>query len=107
MSNGPEFFQTRMGMRFFEAEVPRFLKAVERIADALAAMAPEGGTGKREPQRCKIEWWNRAGEHVVKTYEFASEAEMKAFLKGAGESTDWSEFLVRVQGRDADYDTAF
>ena len=33
--SGPEFFQTRMGQKFYEADVPRMIKALERIADAL------------------------------------------------------------------------
>jgi len=32
---GPEFFQTVMGHRFYEGDVPRLVKALERIADAL------------------------------------------------------------------------
>ena len=35
MGNGPEFFQTIMGKKFYEADVPRALRALERIADAL------------------------------------------------------------------------
>lgn len=35
MATGPEFFQTRMGMRFFEVEVPRIVSALERIAAAM------------------------------------------------------------------------
>lgn len=31
----PEFFQTGMGQKFFEGTVPRIVKALERIADAL------------------------------------------------------------------------
>jgi hypothetical protein len=30
-----EFFQTRMGKKFYDADVPRITKALERIADAL------------------------------------------------------------------------
>lgn len=37
MSTGPEFFQTMMGRKFFDADVPRFLRVLERIADALEA----------------------------------------------------------------------
>jgi hypothetical protein len=29
------FFQTMMGKKFFEADVPRLVKALERIAEAL------------------------------------------------------------------------
>ncbi len=32
-----DFFQTRMGQKFYEADVPRIAKALERIADALEA----------------------------------------------------------------------
>lgn len=35
MSNGPEFFQTIMGRKFFDADVPRAIRALEQIADAL------------------------------------------------------------------------
>lgn len=37
MSNGPRFFETRMGVRFFEIEVPKLIKVLERIATALEA----------------------------------------------------------------------
>jgi hypothetical protein len=39
MSNGPEFFQTIMGRKFYDADVPRIAKALERIAAALEAQA--------------------------------------------------------------------
>jgi hypothetical protein len=41
MGNGPEFFQTIMGRKFYEADVPRALKALERIAAALERIAAE------------------------------------------------------------------
>lgn len=31
---GPEFFQTIMGRKFYEADVPRIAKALERIANS-------------------------------------------------------------------------
>lgn len=37
---GPEFFQTLMGKRFYEGDVPRIIKALERIADALEKSTP-------------------------------------------------------------------
>ncbi len=40
MSTGPQFFQTRMGTRFYEADVPRIATALERIAAALEARTP-------------------------------------------------------------------
>jgi hypothetical protein len=30
-----EFFQTRMGQKFYEGTMPRLVKALERIADSL------------------------------------------------------------------------
>ena len=35
MSNGPEFFQTRMGATFFEHTMPELVKQLKRIANAL------------------------------------------------------------------------
>lgn len=32
---GPEFFQTVLGRRFYDGDVPRIVKALERIAVAL------------------------------------------------------------------------
>lgn len=32
---GPEFFQTRMGQKFYEYDVPRLAEALERLADQL------------------------------------------------------------------------
>lgn len=39
MSNGPEFFQTRMGMTFFEHTMPELVKQLKRIADAMGRQA--------------------------------------------------------------------
>lgn len=30
--SGPEFFQTRMGQKFYEADVPRIVEALQSIA---------------------------------------------------------------------------
>ena len=35
MSNGPEFFQTPMGHKFYQSDVPRIADALEKIADRL------------------------------------------------------------------------
>lgn len=32
--SGLQFFQTRMGVRFFEKDVPALIKAINRLADA-------------------------------------------------------------------------
>ena len=36
---GPEFFQTGMGHKFYDSDVPRIVKALERIAAALEKLA--------------------------------------------------------------------
>ena len=38
---GPEFFQTGMGRKFYDGDVPRLLKALERIATALERIADQ------------------------------------------------------------------
>ncbi|MBA4372307.1 MAG: hypothetical protein C0402_05545 [Thermodesulfovibrio sp.] len=39
---GPQFFETRMGQKFYTADVPRIAKALERIADSMEKhSAPE------------------------------------------------------------------
>ncbi len=35
--SGPQFFQTGIGRKFYEADIPAILKAMNRIADALEA----------------------------------------------------------------------
>lgn len=37
---GPEFFETGYGRRFFDAQLPRLIKAIERLADAAEAKTP-------------------------------------------------------------------
>lgn len=56
MSNGPEFFQTKMGHQFYDGTMPRLAKAAESIADSLQRLAensrPPGvpHTPAQEPQ---------------------------------------------------------
>ena len=38
--SGPQFFQTNMGRRFYDAQLPQLIKALERIADALEYKEP-------------------------------------------------------------------
>jgi len=40
MGNGPEFFQTMMGSRFFEHTMPRLVTQVGRLADQLEQLQP-------------------------------------------------------------------
>lgn len=35
MSNGPDFYKTRMGLRYYENTMPRIAVALERIAVAM------------------------------------------------------------------------
>ena len=64
MSNGPEFFQTVMGQRFFTSDVPRITDALEKIADKLDAdnknkpvfsddQLDETWSGARRPSRSR------------------------------------------------------
>ena len=43
-----EFFQTVMGKRFFEGQVPKLIKALERIADALEDIAEQKESKDKE-----------------------------------------------------------
>lgn len=45
MSNGPQFFETRMGMKFYEGTMPRIAEALQDIAASLkdpAALRAKG-----------------------------------------------------------------
>lgn len=42
----PKFFQTRMGVRFFEVEVPSAIKAVNRVAAAIERLAEPPGLSR-------------------------------------------------------------
>ena len=39
---GPRLFETRMGQQFYSRDVPDLVKALERIATALEALARQG-----------------------------------------------------------------
>lgn len=55
MSNGPSFFQTRMGITFFEGTLPRAVRALERIADALEAQNAANGVRATTPKAVTTE----------------------------------------------------
>ena len=38
---GPEFFQTRMGMRFYEATMPKVADQLERLSTNIEALVTE------------------------------------------------------------------
>lgn len=39
--SGPEFFQTRMGVRFFEHTIPELVKQLTRLNDVLESLAQD------------------------------------------------------------------
>lgn len=41
MAPGPEFFQTIMGRKFFDGDLPRLIKALETIASKMTPSAPK------------------------------------------------------------------
>lgn len=49
---GPKFFQTRMGVRFFEADLPRLIDALEKIGKE---MSQQNELKKQEQTRCPVE----------------------------------------------------
>ncbi|UCC72021.1 MAG: hypothetical protein JSV86_16885 [Gemmatimonadota bacterium] len=52
-----EFWQTRMGHKFYQADVPRIAKALERIADALerGAVMPSDAQDDSSQERCECD----------------------------------------------------
>ena len=55
---GPEFFQTRMGQKFFEGDIPALIAAINRLADAVEksnslADGKEVIASEAEPSGCE------------------------------------------------------
>jgi hypothetical protein len=48
--SGPQFFETLMGRKFFEADVPRALRALERLAAAIEALKPSASSVAEVPE---------------------------------------------------------
>jgi hypothetical protein len=48
-----EFFETRMGRKFYEADVPALVKAINRMADALESDRAEKPAEPTRPQRTR------------------------------------------------------
>ena len=75
--SGPEFFQTRMGMRFFEMEVPRAIRAIERLADAVAQRQSQPVSGVIQepvpPQESDVVKMRRALKLVVAIADYPNE----------------------------------
>lgn len=45
---GPEFFQTGMGRKFYEADVPELIKAINRLAAAVEKSNSLAEDGKKD-----------------------------------------------------------
>ncbi len=45
---GPDFYQTMMGKRFYESQLPSLIKAVNRLADAIEESNRLNGGEKKE-----------------------------------------------------------
>lgn len=69
--SGPEFFQTPMGRKFYEADVPRIAKALEKLAqrseigaraERIAAMAASIAAGICTQERGALEVAEKAVE---------------------------------------------
>jgi hypothetical protein len=50
-----EFFQTVMGRKFYEADVPALIRKLDRIAAALEQKAPEGANVEADERRAKAD----------------------------------------------------
>ncbi len=48
---GPEFFQTAMGRRFYEHDVPRIAESLEHLAAVVTALVTETQDKARKPTR--------------------------------------------------------
>jgi hypothetical protein len=93
---GPEFFQTRMGQKFFESDVPRIARALESIAEKFSA--PE----KVEQVLPVVVITMKQGvvEEVILCPKGAKEAEgifytkITALIPGAGGRDDLNSILA-------------
>jgi hypothetical protein len=71
---GPEFFQTVMGRRFFERDIPRLIEVVGRVADGLEKQ-PDPLHGSAGPEDVPaIEALLAAWEHLKKMLMLNSES---------------------------------
>ena len=56
-----EFFQTQMGHKFYESDVPRIASALERIADRLEILVNNMEAAPERDKTDKEGWRARAG----------------------------------------------
>ncbi len=49
---GQEFFQTKMGSKFYSGDIPRMINALERIADALEIIAEKEEREEEKEGKC-------------------------------------------------------
>lgn len=59
----PEFHETKMGYNFYNRDVPKFIKAVERIADALEKMAEQNEAAEKKK--------NISRREILKLFHYA------------------------------------
>ena len=59
---GPEFFQTKMGQRFYQSTMPRIAEALEKLANNKGIDPSELTIQKLKD---KIELLNSRGEHEI------------------------------------------
>jgi len=59
-----DFFQTRMGQKFYTSDVPRIAKALEDIAEELkrANDLKEAEAGKKDPVAEALQHWPKKGD---------------------------------------------
>ncbi len=62
MGNGPEFFQTLMGRRYYESTMPRIADALERIATALEKNNQQAGHSALNSKKAALTVPSRVGQ---------------------------------------------
>jgi len=107
---GPQFFETRMGQKFYTADVPRIAKALERIADSMEKhsapeMTPSPGANsssdiaeliaeaETEMKRLKEEGWTKEdfAKALRKLLEEKNSSAQAPMPKGEGRDDDTSD----------------
>ena len=80
-----EFFQTIMGKRFFDSDVPRLVKAIEQIAEVLSARRnQELGEKRSVPEKQSVWIVQYENHHGVEQYDvYSSEEQARADYLGA------------------------
>ena len=84
-----EFFQTVMGKRFFESDVPRLVKAIEQIAEVLSARRnQELGEKHSAPEKQSVWLVQYENYNGIEQYDvYSSEKQARADYLGALEES--------------------